>query len=46
MHNLIFLGIARLRQNYWYWPRTMTLLAVLLGVVSAERAGSSRIGRA
>jgi uncharacterized membrane protein len=33
MHNLIFRWISKLRQNYWFWPSTMTLGALLLGYV-------------
>lgn len=31
MHNFIFRRIMRFRQNYWFWPSTMTLGAVFLG---------------
>ena len=31
MHNLVFRWLARLRQNYWFWPSIMTFGAVLLG---------------
>lgn len=31
MHKFIFRGIAGLRQNYWFWPSTMTFAAVVLG---------------
>ncbi len=31
MHNFIFRRIVRFRQNYWFWPSTMTFGAVLLG---------------
>jgi uncharacterized membrane protein len=31
MHNFVFRHIANLRQNYWFWPSTMTLGAVILG---------------
>ncbi len=31
MHNFIFRRIANFRQNYWFWPSTMTVGAVLLG---------------
>lgn len=33
MHNFIFRRIITLRQNYWFWPSTMTLGALLLGFV-------------
>lgn len=33
MHNFIFRRINKLRQNYWFWPSTMTFGAVLLGFV-------------
>lgn len=32
MHNLIFRGLANLRQNYWFWPSLMTFFAVVLGL--------------
>ena len=31
MHNFVFRQIANLRQNYWFWPSLMTLMAVVLG---------------
>ena len=31
MHNAILSWILALRKNYWFWPSTMTLVAVLLG---------------
>ena len=31
MQNFIFRWFAKLRQNYWFWPSLMTLLAVVLG---------------
>ncbi len=31
MHNFIFHRIIQFRQNYWFWPSTMTFGAVLLG---------------
>ncbi len=31
MHNFIFRRIVSFRQNYWFWPSTMTFSAVLLG---------------
>ncbi|HSS62845.1 MAG TPA: DUF2254 family protein, partial [Gammaproteobacteria bacterium] len=31
MHNFIFRRIIKFRQNYWFWPSTMTFGAVLLG---------------
>jgi len=31
MHNFVFRRIAQLRQNYWFWPSTMTFGAVVLG---------------
>jgi uncharacterized membrane protein len=31
MHNFVFRHIAKLRQNYWFWPSAMTLGAVILG---------------
>ncbi len=31
MRNFVFRRIAQLRQNYWFWPSTMTLAALLLG---------------
>jgi uncharacterized membrane protein len=31
MHNVIFRRIVTFRQNYWFWPSTMTFGAVLLG---------------
>ena len=31
MHNFIFHQFLVLRQNYWFWPSTMTFAAVLLG---------------
>ncbi len=31
MHNILFRRIVQFRQNYWFWPSTMTLCAVLLG---------------
>ena len=31
MHNLIFLWITRLRQNYWFLPSLMVLVALFLG---------------
>lgn len=31
MHNFIFRGIANFRQNYWFWPSTLTFSAVILG---------------
>ncbi len=31
MHNFVFRWIVRFRQNYWFWPSTMTFGAVLLG---------------
>lgn len=33
MHNFIFRKIVSLRQNYWFWPSTMTFGAVLLGIL-------------
>lgn len=33
MHNFIFRRISNLRENYWFWPSTMTVAAVLLGFV-------------
>ena len=32
MHSFIFRRLARLRENYWFLPSTMTLAAVLLGI--------------
>ncbi|KAA9006648.1 DUF2254 domain-containing protein [Histidinibacterium aquaticum] len=31
MRNFIVKHAAQLRENYWFWPMTMTLLAVVLG---------------
>lgn len=31
MHALIFRNLAELRQNYWFWPSTLTAIAVVLG---------------
>lgn len=31
MHNFIFRRITQFRENYWFWPSTMTLGAVILG---------------
>jgi len=31
MHNFVFRRIRVLRQNYWFWPSTMTLAAVVFG---------------
>ena len=33
MHNLVFRQLVNLRENYWFWPSMMTLLAVVLGFV-------------
>lgn len=31
MHNFIFRRLIQFRQNYWFWPGTMTVGALLLG---------------
>ncbi len=31
MHNIVFRKIARFRENYWFWPSTMTFVALVLG---------------
>lgn len=33
MHNFIFRRIIKFRQNYWFWPSTLTVGAVLLGFI-------------
>jgi uncharacterized membrane protein len=33
MHNFIFRRIIKARQNYWFWPGTMTFGAIVLGFV-------------
>ena len=32
MHRLLLRGLLELRQNYWFWPTVLTVLAVLLGI--------------
>ncbi|SDY10778.1 DUF2254 domain-containing protein [Citreimonas salinaria] len=31
MHDILFRALVGFRQNYWFWPTTMTLAAVILG---------------
>ena len=33
MHKLLLLRLKTLQQNYWFWPGTMSLVALLLGVI-------------
>jgi uncharacterized membrane protein len=32
MHNFIFRRLAQLRENYWFWPSTMTFVSIVLGI--------------
>ena len=31
MHRIVLQGLLELRQNYWFWPSVLTLLAIALG---------------